>query len=209
MLFSLPIFGPLPFPPSPIRLIASHLLHCVGLSPPPSILLHHTYRLLGRHPRLGPCLLLLCLLGRACPPHGPPTSTAPGLETSSPLPSVVHPAGPPPLLRSHRMTTRAQSGIYRPKRLFQANLTTRTPPPLEPHSVKEAMQYSEWDAALRKEHSTLLRNHTWDLVPRQPHFNVLGSKWVYRIKPHSDGSINLFKCRLVAKGFLQHPSVDF
>ncbi|CAL1389580.1 unnamed protein product [Linum trigynum] len=106
------------------------------------------------------------------------------------------------------MRTRAQSTIHKPKRLFPALFTTRAPP-LEPRSDKEAMQYAEWDSALRHEHNALLRNHTWDLVPRQPHFNVLGNKWVYRIKHHCDGSINLFKCRLVSKGFHQRPRVDF
>ncbi|CAL1406107.1 unnamed protein product [Linum trigynum] len=138
--------------------------------------------------------------------HGP-TPLA-GLEISSPSPSTTQPAAPPPLLRTHRMTTRAQDGIYKPKRLFTVDYTTCSPP-LQPRSVREAMQYSEWDAALRKEHSALLQNRTWDLVPRQPHFNVLGNKWVYRIKHHSDGSLNLFKCRLVAKGFHRRPGIDF
>ncbi|CAL1353625.1 unnamed protein product [Linum trigynum] len=153
-------------------------------------------------------------------PHNSPLSTSDVLAPAannqpaqiqaptSPEPTTQRPTAPPPVQRSHPMRTRAQSGIHKPKRLFSALFTTWAPP-LEPRSVNEAMQYAEWDSALRTEHNALLRNHTWDLVPRQPHFNVLGNKWVYRIKHHSDGSINLFKCRLVAKGFHQRPGVDF
>lgn len=42
-----------------------------------------------------------------------------------------------------------------------------------------------------------------------PHHNVVGSKWIFRIKRNSDGSVHRFKARLVAKGFHQRPEVDY
>ncbi|XP_070677804.1 uncharacterized protein [Malus domestica] len=48
-----------------------------------------------------------------------------------------------------------------------------------------------------------------ELVPPQPSQNLIGCKWVFRIKRHSDGSIDRYKARLVAKGFHQRSSVDF
>ena len=50
---------------------------------------------------------------------------------------------------------------------------------------------------------------TWSLVPLPDSKNVVGCKWVYKLKRHSDGSIARYKARLVAKGFHQQYGVDF
>nr|XP_048332905.1 uncharacterized protein LOC112492252 [Ziziphus jujuba var. spinosa] len=53
---------------------------------------------------------------------------------------------------------------------------------------------------MEEELLALHQNHTWSLVPRSQHINIVGSKWVYRIKYKEDGSIDHYKARLVAKG---------
>jgi hypothetical protein len=50
---------------------------------------------------------------------------------------------------------------------------------------------------------------TWRLVPRPFATNLIGCKWVFRIKRHLDGTVDRFKARLVAKGFNQWPGVDY
>jgi hypothetical protein len=55
----------------------------------------------------------------------------------------------------------------------------------------------------------LLKNQIWTLVPSSPSQNLIGCKWVFRIKHHADGSIKRFKAQLVAKGFHQQPGVDY
>ena len=60
-----------------------------------------------------------------------------------------------------------------------------------------------------KEHQALLRNQTWTLVPRHSTQNVIGCKWVYRVKYNPDGSLKQHKARLVAIGFHQRPGIDY
>lgn len=50
---------------------------------------------------------------------------------------------------------------------------------------------------------------TWDLVPPPLNGNVIGCKWVFRVKRKLNGSVDKYKARLVSKGFHQRPGVDF
>ncbi|BBN69625.1 transposable element gene [Prunus dulcis] len=47
------------------------------------------------------------------------------------------------------------------------------------------------------------------LVPSSPSQNLVGCKWMFRIRRHSDGSIERYKARLVAKGFHQRLGIDY
>lgn len=55
----------------------------------------------------------------------------------------------------------------------------------------------------------LQRPQTWSLVPARPQVNLVGSKWVFKLKLNSDGSISRYKARLVAKGFHQQARIDY
>ena len=55
----------------------------------------------------------------------------------------------------------------------------------------------------------MLKNDTWILVPPSPTQNLIGSKWIFRIKRKPDGTIDRYKARLVAKGYHQPPGIDF
>ena len=73
----------------------------------------------------------------------------------------------------------------------------------EPRTVHEALngeQSSRWREAMESEYSSLLKNDTWDLVPSPEGKNIVGSRWVLKVKHDENGSVNRFKARLVVKG---------
>lgn len=71
------------------------------------------------------------------------------------------------------------------------------------------MKQVEWRTAMSDEITALFKNRTWDLVPPSPHQNLVGCKWIFRIKRNPDGSVSRYKAQLVAKGFQQRLDIDF
>ena len=79
----------------------------------------------------------------------------------------------------------------------------------KPKGFKSVAKNPVWLATMDDEMKALQINHTWDLVPRPSNANIVGSKWVFWTKFLSDGSIELFKACLVAKGYTQLPGLDY
>jgi hypothetical protein len=59
------------------------------------------------------------------------------------------------------------------------------------------------------EYSALMKYKTWHLVPPQKGRNVIGCKWLYKIKRKANGSLDRYKARLVAKGYKQQYGIDY
>jgi hypothetical protein len=104
------------------------------------------------------------------------------------------------------MQTQAKSGIFKPKVYYIAQPDYLH---IEPPSYKVAVQYPKWCTAMQEEYDALQRQGTWSLVSPPPSKNIVGCKWVYKLKHNSDGSISRYKARLVAKGFHQQYGVDY
>jgi hypothetical protein len=51
----------------------------------------------------------------------------------------------------------------------------------------------------QEEYDALLANNMWHLVPPSSKRNVIGYKWVYRIKRNVDGTIDRYKAWLGCK----------
>ena len=62
---------------------------------------------------------------------------------------------------------------------------------------------------MRSELQALQANGTWSLTPFPASKTPIGCHWVYKIKHKSDGSIERYKMRLVAKGFTQLEGFDY
>ncbi|GAU51268.1 hypothetical protein TSUD_412550 [Trifolium subterraneum] len=109
---------------------------------------------------------------------------------------------------THWMRTRSKDGIHKPKIPYVGMAETDSEEK-EPKSVKEALGRPMWKEAMDKEYKALVSNHTWTLVPYQEQENIIDSKWIFKTKYKSDGSIERRKARLVAKGFQQTAGLDF
>ena len=50
---------------------------------------------------------------------------------------------------------------------------------------------------------------TWSLTVPPSSANIVGCRWVFKVKRKADGSIERYKARLVAKGYAQKEGIDY
>lgn len=79
----------------------------------------------------------------------------------------------------------------------------------EPWDYDEAKGEKVWRDACQEEITSIFKNKTWDLVDLPSGAKAIGLKWVFKVKRNSDGSINKYIARLVAKGYIQKYGVDY
>ena len=79
----------------------------------------------------------------------------------------------------------------------------------EPSSFKQAIKSQSWKEAMQAEYDALMRNNTWTLVSCPANINIVGCKWIYRIKRNSNGKIERHKARLIAQGYSQEEGIDY
>ena len=79
----------------------------------------------------------------------------------------------------------------------------------EPTNYEEAKTDQNWVTTNNEELFMIEKNKTWELVDQPQNKKVIGVKWVYKTKLNVDGSITKYKARLVVKGFVQVPGVDY
>ncbi|BBH05152.1 transposable element gene [Prunus dulcis] len=143
-----------------------------------------------------------------------PSSVDPSLSPSSsinlhfslPPPSVPV---PPPVSNVHPMVTRSKNGIHKPKAFTATNHPLPSSTDYIPTTYLQASKFDNWRLAMQNEFNALLSTGTWTLVSPSPSHNVVGCKWVFRIKRNPDGSVERYKARLVAKGFHQKEGLDY
>ena len=71
----------------------------------------------------------------------------------------------------------------------------------EPSTYEEAAEKKEWKDAIIKEYQLIMKNDVWEIVLRSEKKSVLTSKWIYKIKHTTYGSIEKYKARFKARGF--------
>ena len=51
-------------------------------------------------------------------------------------------------------------------------------------------------------YNSIMVNDVWEVVPRSQDRSVVGSIWIYKIKYAADDSVEKYKARFVAKGYV-------
>jgi hypothetical protein len=149
-------------------------------------------------------------------PESPASTTDHSRNDLSSTAALAQPNIPTLPPRTHTMQTRSQFPNPKCSSMAQFAIHYLEPLPLnflakkkQPTSFTSAVKDAVWRQAMSEEFNALLHNGTWSLVPYHPSMNVVGSKWIFRIKRKADGSVERYKARLVAKGFHQQPGIDF
>ena len=105
----------------------------------------------------------------------------------------------------HPMVTRAKVGISKPKILH----IVVTNDSFQSSTYKQAMNHPQWLHAMQSEYHALVLNNTGTLTSLLDGANLVGFKWIFKLKYNYDGSLQRYKARLVAKGFQQYEGYDF
>ncbi|XP_050875983.1 uncharacterized mitochondrial protein AtMg00820-like [Lathyrus oleraceus] len=100
-------------------------------------------------------------------------------------------------------------GIVKPRMIFNLSIShsdhTISSIPKNP---KLALSDPNWKSAMQSEFDALIRNKTWDLVPRPCDANLIRCMWIFRHKKKFHGSFERYKARLVGDGRSQVAGVD-
>lgn len=62
---------------------------------------------------------------------------------------------------------------------------------------------------MKAEYDSLIKNNTWELVDRPPNTKLVDNRWVFKIKEGRGNASDIFKARLVARGFTQEYGVNY
>jgi len=131
-------------------------------------------------------------------PDVPPPVIYSDSEDELNMPLQSHPADPPVIWSDNEASDDEL-----------AMATANSEPPRTLKAALKTPQANLWHEAATLEYNTLVENNTWEIVELPPGKKAIGSGWVLRVKNNSDGTIEHFKGRIVAKGFSQRPGIDF
>ena len=60
-----------------------------------------------------------------------------------------------------------------------------------------------------EEYNSIMKNDVWDIVLRREGKPMVTFRWLFKIKHATDGSIEKYKARFVARGFSQKKGIDY
>ena len=83
---------------------------------------------------------------------------------------------------------------------------------MEPQTLQEMYKRPDrlqWEEAMKVEIEKLKKWKTWKVVPKPEGVNIVGSKWVFKLKKDANGNVTSHRARLVTQGFTQVHGIDF
>ena len=76
-------------------------------------------------------------------------------------------------------------------------------------SFEEVDKLQVWMDDMLEEYTSIIKNNVQDIMPRPKDKSVVSSKWIYKIKHATDGSVEKFKARFLARGFTQKEGINY
>ena len=126
------------------------------------------------------------------------------LASTSPESSLPAPISQPifNMAPCHPITTQSKNDVRKPKSLL-ADFVSKPPPKAyftdsamletKPTCFTQASKHSQWRAAMTTKFNALIKNGTWSVVDCKSSMNLVGYKWVFKIKRKPNGSIERYK----------------
>lgn len=114
-----------------------------------------------------------------------------------------------------RYGLREKSKLQAPKRYWEYLFKAGEFPDIEekePTSYQDATlgkNADAWKTAMDEEIKALMKNDTWSLTQPPTGTAILSNRWVYKVKRKADGTIDRYRARLVAKGYLQQEDINY
>lgn len=91
----------------------------------------------------------------------------------------------------------------------ETQLSVKIEEPQTWNEMLNSTQKDDWMKAVQAELKSLQDMKTWSEIERKPTHKLIDSKWVFKLKYKPDGSIERYKARLVARGFMQKQGIDY
>jgi histone deacetylase 1/2 len=116
----------------------------------------------------------------------PDISVTSGSESHGFIPDNLQVVLSIPPLNLHPMQTRSKSGILKKKAFSTSiqDLGGADVSLVEPSSYKSAVKIPVWLQAMKEEVNALHAQNTWSLVSLPANRNLVGCKWIFKVKRH-------------------------
>lgn len=132
-----------------------------------------------------------------------------------PPPDVAPPAAlAPPDEAGPRRSSRSTRGVPATQYLHEYGAAqvangTLTDEPKTLTEISKRPDFALWEQSMSEEMTSLLAMGVYEVVPKPPHAQPLGCRWVFKIKRDALGNVEKYKSRLVVKGFQQTAGTDY